>query len=381
MKKVAVVVCSLLLLLLACVPKAAPPAAAPAVSQPPAPRAEAAPVPVRPAWEVEWEKVLEAARKEGKVVLYTSRGADMRIALTNVFVPKYGIKLEAVSGRGTELSLKILAERRANLNLVDVHTSGASPPILDLKPVGALESFDKALILPEVTDTKLWYGGKLPWADKDHTVFSFLAYQSGEIGVNTNLVKPGEIKSLKDLLNPKWKGKIIINDPTVTGTGSKMIGVVAENHGWDIWRQIAKQEPLILRDQRLMIDWLAQGKYAVVVPPETDPFNLVLEAGAPVARVTVAEAAYITGDVLTLVKDAPHPNASKVFINWLLSKEGQTVYSKMKRAQSAREDITVEGIRAREPGVNYFDSNGEVFTRNQAEAMRVAKEVFGPLMK
>ena len=88
------------------------------------------------------------------------------------------------------------------MHLVDVYTSGATEPILNLKPVNAVDNMDGALILPEVTDTRLWYKGKLPWADKDHTTFSFLAYESGEIGINTNLVKPGEIKTLQDLLNP-----------------------------------------------------------------------------------------------------------------------------------------------------------------------------------
>ncbi len=363
-------------MLASCSPAKAPVSA---VQPPEAPVLQ--PMKEKAAWEVEYEKVLAAARKERKVLLYTSRGADMRAALYKGFTPKFGIELESMSGKGNEITQKILAERRADLHLVDVYTSGATEPILNLKPVNAVDKMDGALILPEVTDTRLWYKGKLPWADKEHTTFSFLAYESGEIGINTNLVKPGEIKTLQDLLNPKWKGKMILNDPTVTGTGSKLVGVVATRQGWDFWRQIVKQEPIVLRDQRLMVEWMAQGKYAIVIPPESEPFNVAKEAGAPVDTIMPEGVAYLTGDVLNLIKDAPHPNAAKVFINWLLSREGQEIFSRVKAAQSAREDIKVEGIKGRTPGVDYFESNNEEFVFKQADNLRVAREVFGPLMK
>ena len=110
------------------------------------------PVKEKAAWEVEWEKVLAAARREGKVVLYTSRGADMRAALYKGFTSRYRIELDSTGGKGNEITQKILAERRADLHLVDVYTSGATEPILNLKPVNAVDNMDGALILPEVTD-------------------------------------------------------------------------------------------------------------------------------------------------------------------------------------------------------------------------------------
>lgn len=333
------------------------------------------------AWEIEWEKVLAAAKKEGKVVLYTSRGADMRAALYKGFTPKFGIEMDSTSGKGNELAQKILAERRAGLHIADVYTSGATDPLLSLKPNGALEKMDGFLILPEVTDVKLWYRGRLPWADKEHTTFGFLAYESGEIGINTNLVKPGEIKVLNDLLNPKWKGKIILNDPTISGTGSKLVGVTATKLGWDFMKQLVKQEPLVLRDQRLMVEWLAQGKYAIVIPPQSEPFNAVQEAGAPVGTLMLEGMAYLTGDVGSIIKDAPHPNAAKVFMNWLLSREGQEIFSRVKDAQSAREDVKITVSRGRTPGLDYFESNGEEFILQQTEHMKMAREVFAPLLR
>lgn len=376
MKKTLVVIMGLVFLLAGCTPATSK---VPAI--PPSGTLVTQPVKEKAAWEIEWEKVLAAAKKEGKVVLYTSRGADMREALYKVFTPKYGIELDSMSGKGNELSQKIIAERRADLNIADVLTTGATDPILNLKPAGALDKMDKSLILPEVTNAKLWFKGELPWADKEHTTFTFLAYESGEIGINTNLVKPGEIKTLQDLLNPKWKGKIILNDPTLSGTGSKLVGVLAQTQGWDFWRQLVKQEPIVLRDQRLQVEWMAQGKYAILIPPESEPYNAVIEAGAPLDRVWLEGVIYVTGDVLNLIKDAPHPNAAKVFINWLLSIEGQEIFSRVKSAQSAREDISVEVSRGRKPGLNYFDSNNEQFILNQAESIRVSKEIFGPLMK
>lgn len=373
----------LLALLASCAPRTAP--AAPAAPQAAAPQApaQAAPVPVKPAVEDKWEKLVAAAKAEGTVVSYMAGGAALRAALVQTFKERFGIRLEIIAGKGSALSEKVLSERRAKLYLVDVMTGGSTNFINELKPGGALDPLEKELILPEVLDPKNWMPGEPSWPDKDRLMVAISSDASGKLGLNTNLVKPGEIKSLKDLLNPKWKGKIIINDPTIAGTGGKFFGVVAEKYGYDIWRQIAQQEPVVLRDERLMVDWLVHGKYAIIISPKTEPMFNAKDAGAPVDTINVEEGNYKSGDLVGLMNRAPHPNAARVYINWLLTHDGQTVYNAAQGTWSGRADVTVEGTAAKKkiPGAQYFDSNAEEFIVKQPDHFKVAAEIFAAAIK
>lgn len=372
--------------LVSCAPQAPVAPAAPVAAQQqgvsPAPVA----VPAVAPWQKEWDKVLEAAKKEGKVVVYSTGGAETRSIITRLLKEKFGLNAEMITARGAEVAEKVLAERRAGLHIPDIYIGGATTIITQLKPAGVFDSFDQTLILPEVADPKVWWGGRLNWVDKEHQIFMFEAFVSGEIGINTELVKPEEIKTMDELMNPKWKGKIIINDPTVAGTGAKYIGVWATRRGWDYWRELVKkQEPVVLRDQRLQVEWLARGKGAILVVPKPEPLSEFMKAGAAVKTMPIREAQYISGDVISLMKNAPHPNAAKVFVNWFIGPEGQKLYSEAQGTISARDDVVIDPRfivkEPRQPGVDYFNTITESFLLEQGEHMKISKEVFGSLIK
>lgn len=341
---------------------------------------------VKAGWEVKWEEILARARKEGVVMLYTTQAIELRRSWQKAFEERYGIKMYSTVGSGASLSAKIFAERRAGLFLADVFTGGATNLIQNLKPAGALIPMEDKLILPEVADPKLWYGGKHMWVDKGHTVLQAMATPSGKLVFNKNLVKPGEIRELRDLLNPKWKGKIVMPDPTIPGTAATIVGVVVSKYswGWDFWRGMAdKQELTIIRDDRLVADWLALGKVAVGVAVKEDAYLRVFNAGAPVEMVFMKEVSYISGDCVGLMDKAPHPNGAIVFLNWLLSKQGQEISQKGLLSQSARVDLPtldVPGWIGREPGIEYWNKNTEEFLVALEDNMKLAKEVFGPAM-
>src|SRR3972149_2861201 len=99
----------------------------------------------------------------------------------------------------------------------------------------------------------VWWEGKLRWVDPDHKILVFIAFPIPWAVINTDLVKPEEINSYKDLLNPKWKGKIILLDPTMTGPSGKLFSTsVKFLVGIEFWRDLAKQEPVITRDSRVV---------------------------------------------------------------------------------------------------------------------------------
>lgn len=338
-------------------------------------------------WSNEWDKTITAARKESRLVISSTAGDSFRSGLIPIFKEKFGIDVEIIMGKGAEVSQKLISEQKAGLYLVDVYVGGATTPVIDLKPAGAFIPMKPYLILPEVLNEKTWLDGQLPWIDKEHIILASAAYPNLTLGINKELVKPGELKSYSDLLQPKWKGKIVLNDPTLAGVGGKWAVVVGTTlMNWNYLREIAKQEPVIITDQRIQVDWLAKGKYPIIMVPKPEIFKDFQEAGAQIDGVNLAEGTWLaTGSsAFAMVKKAPHPNTAKVFINWILSKEGQTFFSKVLGVQSARLDVPtdfLDPLSVRQPGVKYFNASTEEFLLAEPVQRKIAIQIFGPLVK
>lgn len=338
-------------------------------------------------WQVQWGETLKAARKEGKVTLYTTMQPQVRDALMEAVRDKFGLVLDSVMMRGAEVSQKVLTERRAGLFLGDVYIGGSTTMVTVLKPNGVLDKLEPILFLPEVLDSSLWYSNRLPFLDRDRMIVTTCPAPSGPISVNTNLVKPGEIKSYQDFLNPKWKGKFLLFDPLDPGNGLQWVSVYGGKIlGFDFLKEFARQEPVIMKDKRQQADALARGKFAISVALGSTVFQPYVEAGAPVQRINLQEPDYITGasSHMALINNAPHPNAARLFINWFLSKEGQKIFSMAYSRQSAREDIDYSGFELegkREKDVKYFNAEDEDFLLAKPKFREMAVEIFGHLMK
>lgn len=371
---------------LACTPKRASPGQT-AVSLEDKAAGSGGTVPAQSAggWEEKWNKIVAAGRKEGKVVLYSTIGVDARNAIGDAFNKKYGIQLEGVSGAGAQITQKLLFERKASLYLADVSIGGLIRILGDLKPAGALERLDPLMMLPEVKEPRFWYRGQLPWLDgeNEHITLRMSLSVNTAFIINTAFVKPEEMRSVKDLLNPRWKGKIIMGDPSVASASATWFSFTVRSFGDDFMRQLVKQEPMVLRDERLMAEWVAKGKYPVGLGIKNEHVYEMIKAGAPVVKYAPLET-YLTssGSCISLINKAAHPDAAVVFINWLLSREGQTVYSKVMEEQSAREDVSpdfLEPSGRRQPGVEYAQDSVEL-ALFRVEHLELAKEIFKPLI-
>lgn len=310
----------------------------------------------------------------------------MRTAIAKGIKEAYGLEVESLTGRAAEVEAKVAAERRAGLHLEDVFLGSTATTGNSLKPAGMLEPLDDALILPEVNDPKVWYKGEFPWFDKDHVGFAFSIYPGRAIAINTNLVKPAEVKSWRDLLDPKWKGKLVLNDPTTGGAGQLSMVAMDLIMGWDYVKELAKAEPMIMSDQRQQLDWLAHGKISILIAPKPDTFAEFLKLGAPVAIVEPAEGTWLSCGVgaIALFNNAPHPNAARVFLNWLLTKEAQTLFANAVLQQSARLDVSTEGLPpdlVRQPGKKYTPVYDEAGLARRLVTDKLSKELFTPLLK
>lgn len=337
-------------------------------------------------WQQRWDTVLAQAKKEGVVSLYSLWRPESRTALTKAFGDKYGIKLEITPfGRGAELFAKVQAEKRAGLLVADVLGAGGGTLIATMKPAEVLGPIESFLILPEVIDSKNWSGDKFPYIDKDRLAIAMIAAVDRDIIFNTSFIKKGEITSIKDLLRPQYQGKISINDPSVTGPGNAFTTLLAlyiwnVDETKDFLKQlIVQQKAVVQRDNRVHIEEVARGKYAIGVAPLPDAVVEFLRVGAPIDAAIVKEGVYVTpaAGAISIPHKPAHPNAAIVFINWLLSKEGQTVFAQSFGNPSLRKDVSTEGvppIMLPQPGEK-LHLQSEDFILFQGKMLTITREV------
>ena len=314
----------------------------------------------------QWETTLDAARKEGEVVIYGPHNPIYQ-QVWAIFQKSYPeIKFSFVPGKGSEHAQRIVAERRAGKFLADLLMGGSST--FASFASGTLEPLKPLLILPEVTDSSAWFDGKFHFADPQNNAALII---SGEIGTrrgsyNTKLVDPKEIQSWWDLLQPKWKGKLGSFDPRVAGGGGEtfMFFYYTPSLGQKfITRFLADTDILLTRDLQQGTDWLAQGKILFYIG-SGQPIMKAKKQGLPVDLMPhpLKEGDIMGGGscCMAVVNKGPHANATKLFVNWVLSREGQSALQKYTEVNSLRMDIPKSDLPADDvpqKSVNYFMLN------------------------
>ena len=299
----------------------------------------------RPGWQLEWEKTVAAAEREGQVTIYGPPGRQYQEAIGSFQEVYPRIQMNYLPGSGTDNSQRLFSERRVGKYLADIFIAGSGTMPLLYKG-GAFDPLPPNFILPEVKDQSAWFTKRHIYADpKGQYIFMMSGDVNSSIGAhNTKLVNPGEIKSYWDVLNPKWKGKIVAYDPKGRGHIQTMRGIYYNpSLGAEFIRRLfSEAEVKVGRDQRLMLDWLAQGKYHIYLFAASSDIEDAQKKGLPVGVLEASpEEGHMSGRFghLGLVDKAPHPHAARVFINWLLSREGQIQWQRKADNNSLRMDI------------------------------------------
>ena len=341
------------------------------------------------AWQKKWDTALAQAKKEGKVVVLGPPGDGIRDAITQGFTKAFPeVTIEFSGGRGGEMATKIKAERDAGLYSVDIVINGVSTADAYFKPMKALDPIEPALILPEVTDPKYWRDNRLEFSDRStHLDLIFSTQTNVPVIFNLAQVKAEEVDELYKLLDPKWKGKVAVQDPIPSGTGNGVFRwlwhVLGPEKAMDFYRKIRAQAGAVDRDQRRQIEWVAQGKFPLNFGPGTVMYQLQ-QRGLKFGVVSEFKdyGSYLTpgfGSAM-LINQAPHPNASKVFLNWLLRKDGQTAFSKGMGYVSRRVDVATDHIPSYwvpKPGVKYWPGYYEEDAKMSPEQEKFLKTLFG----
>lgn len=342
----------------------------------------------RPAWQMEWDKTLQAARGEGRVVLYVSTQYDEFFREFQKKFPE--IKVTTVVGLGPETIQRIMAERRAGKHFVDLYIGGATSGYNVLYKGKVLDPIKPGLILPEVVDHSKWWHGQQRYIDEEgQYLLSFNSVALPFVGYNSKLVKPDELKSYWDLLNPRWKGKIVAYDPTMGSAVDTALVFLYSNPqlGPGFLRRLLGETDLVAtRDGRQITDWLGSGKFAISIfttigrirLDDAKAQGLPVDWFGPKGLKEGVPLSTSTGNIALLNK-APHPNAAKIAVNWLLSREAQITYQRIfGDKDSLRIDIPKDHIGSwarRIEGVTYVQTDSPE-GRNMEPIRRLVNEAW-----
>jgi iron(III) transport system substrate-binding protein len=326
-------------------------------------------------WKTDWDQTVKAAEKEGQVNVYIA--GYSAIVDSGVFQKSYPkIKVVSATGSGTDLTTRLAAERRAGRYIADVYNGGGNSLYQVLYLGKMIEPIKPALLLPEVTDGSKWWEGKQKYLDKEGQyviVYEGNVSAGGGPSYNTQLLDPSEFKSYWDLINPKLKGKIVSTDiRKVRGAGIpwQFLYYHPDLGPKFIRRFVAEMEPTMSADLRQAVDWLATGRFSLYIPSQGGGIVKAKNQGLPVDQFGTyhfKEGVNLSSAFgsLALMNRAPHPNAAKVFVNWLLSREGQTLFQKVVSVSgdarnSRRIDVPKDHIppeEQRRDKMSYFDTD------------------------
>ncbi len=327
----------------------------------------------------EWQETVAAAKREGKVVVNTFPGDGYKRAL-KLFTETFPeIKLEHTNLHSQDF---VLQERQAGIYTWDVAIIPSTTALQVLRPAGVWDPVRPAIILPEVKDDAGWdrgfeFGFSLV---KDRALtYAFTLVRAAGIYINTDMVKDEEVRSLIDLLNPKWKGKLLLADVRTLGDAFWPMTAARLKLGDDIIKRLfVDQEPVLSRDSGQMTEFMVRGRFPIALGLN----RVVLRdfqkqgIGKNLKRVLLPELDYMSSGTVWLLNRAPHANAAKVFINWLLTREGQTAWARELETNSRR--IGVEPGDPElvvPPGVQPFQIDAEENLPEVIKTQDIAKAV------
>jgi iron(III) transport system substrate-binding protein len=253
------------------------------------------------------------------------------------------------------------------------------------RPAGLLDPIRPLIVRPDVLADDAWIDGfEAGFPDDDKKWgYGFTLSRTQVLFVNTDLVQPGEITRVQDLLNPKWKGQIIAADPRTKGSGFSPAMVMRLNlHDDDIIRKLYKdQEAVLTTDARQPTEAMARGKYALSIGAVDIHILDDLRTqglGNNLQPVPLNDLEYVSWsfNAMFLIKDAAHPNASKLFVNWALTKDAGVLWAQNLVDNSRRADVPVQDPNTEvKRGQKFINIEHEDMLEETEKTQNIAKEV------
>jgi iron(III) transport system substrate-binding protein len=330
----------------------------------------------------DWETIVANAKKEGVVAVHGMPGKNYNAAMVPAFNKYYpDIKVKFTASAGSAQVPKILRERQAGIYEWDVWLGGSSSAFGTLKEAEFFEPLRPILRADIMADDK-WIGGfDDGFLDTDKKIFySFDGTIQNPVMVNWDFVKKDAIKSLSDLAKPEFGGKIVAFDPRVAGTGIGTAQTLYRNVGAEGLISIYKNNVVYVNNATQLIEWMVRGRHPIGLAYDHTVLQQFRDQGLGKNIGPLDDHLYKIRQItpgygtLGLVTKAPHPNAAIVYINWLLSKEGQEEWAKVPRVSRRTDVKPTEPELAPRPGLAYFNGYAEELTKERQDMARIAKE-------
>src|SRR5919106_884845 len=268
------------------------------------------------------QRIVEGAKKEGKVVVYTSLNTKDSVPITQAFEKKYGVKVELWRSSSEKVLQRALTEARAGRHAVDAFELNG-PEMEALYREGLLEEF----FSPH-------FKNRPPAAFAKHKHYVADRFNFFTIAYNTNLVKPNEVpNSYEDLLHPRWVGKIGIEGSDDDWFAS-IVKHMGEDKGLAFFRKLAQMKPQVRTGHTLLAELVAAGEIPLVATIYNHNAERLMVNGAPI-KWKALDPTFGRPNAVAVTKNAPRPHAALLFVDFMLSPEGQELFKKRNRVPAS----------------------------------------------
>jgi len=307
------------------------------------------------------DTLVAAAKKEGKVVVYTGVGNITR-DIAALFEKRYDIPVEVLAARSSEIIERVRTERATGRRVGDIFLGGRSAMVPEAQAGG----FEDAGDIPNASRL-------IDAVKNDRGIFLPTGMPRWTMLINTRLVPPAEEpKSWQDALDPKWKGKILSDDPRAFGGGLISFSVFNKTFGRGFIEKLATQDLVFARDYSVSARRIAAGEYPLYLALTIQEVGGL--AGLPVKALPMAEGVPFDVHLAGMLKDAPHPNAARLFLNFFLDDEAQAQY--LRKGYGSVTGHTIPDLQAELKPFSPGKLLGWATAEEQAATQKLATELF-----
>jgi len=324
-----------------------------------------------------WDQLLAAGKAEGKVVVAAAPDTATRQKLPAAFTKRFGISVDYLPN-ATDVTARLQAERGAGQFTLDVEVNGPDSVYGTLYPNKWLDPFKSSLLLPEAADPSKWKAGA-PWFRDPggDTALQIFSTVSNNAMINAAQLSASDFPNADALLDPKWKGKIAAFDPSANGAGLAVGSALYLAKGADYVTKLYKGQQVVLtRDYKQLADWLAHGSYPLGLAVPSSYLGPYIKSGLKFVYLDLPDAPNSVGGgfgIVVVLNKAPHPNAARVFANWMATSEAMTVYGQTQDQVPVRNDVNPTWMPPQlipKPGVKYLNTYDYKFVTQQRLQIR-----------
>jgi iron(III) transport system substrate-binding protein len=311
---------------------------------------------------------LEAARKEGKVVWYTSLALPSAEKVAKLFETAYpGVKVEVHRTGSERILSRVMQELQANIKNVDVvHTSDAGHFVL-LKNKNLLQKYTPAGV----------DGFPAGFKDKDGFYFGLRATVS-VIAYNTKNVTAADApKTWKDLLDPRWRGKLVTAHPGYSGVIATHVLALVNQYGWDYFKQLAQNRLMLVQSAVDPAGAVASGERLIAVDGGEYTFYQTKKKGNPIEIVYPKEGVPLIVSPTAIMSFAPHPNAARLFTDFTFSREVQQVMADSEGLYTGHPEVKYPTDKPKLSELKLLSVDPEELEKRNEEIKKRFVEFFG----